>query len=521
MKIHLTAGSLQGVESNGVAAFKGIPYAEPIEGIARFTRPKRRQPWKGTHDATAYGHICPQQTATAPAWLLSKPAAAYLSGLSDMGAPQGPDCLNLNVWSSRVDPEAKQPVMVWFHGGGLSLGASSQLGSDGAALARKGVVVVSANYRLGALGFLNGEGLFDEDILIANRGFMDTALVLEWVRDHIGAFGGDPDNVTIFGHSAGGTCVGALLCSPEANGLFHRAIIMSGPVMDRPLADHQTFTRAVLDKLRIEAGDTDALAELSNDKIVGTLLQQMLFKRGRPFGSMSDVKHPAQAAHHSTFLPTPQMQAFAEGAADGIDLLVGTAADDGRVGSVALPGPKTLGMRFFNNGMFAGLFGPDKAARKAKRQAYRRLLPELNKLQIEERMQTDGLYRQDLIRIAEHHSSHAGNTYMYRYDWTSPVHGGALGAIHGLDAVFAFNNVDVEWDALGDRAEAAALADAMSDAWVAFAKTGTPRASGLPDWPEYDQSERQTMLLDRRSSVANAPDDDVRRLWASVRPDLP
>ena len=419
-ELTLTAGALRGTVQDGVHSFKGIPYAEPLEGLRRFTRPQPRAPWAGVLDATHFGQIVPQQTSTVPGWLLSPAAAAYLSGLADMGAPQGPDCLNLNVWTTTVDPGAKQPVMVWFHGGGLSLGSSSQMGSDGSALARKGVVVVSANYRLGGLGFLNGEGLFDDEVLIANRGFLDTVEALRWVREHIHAFGGDADNVTMFGHSAGGTCAGALLCAPEAKGLFRRAIIMSGPIMDRPLEDHKKFARAVLERLGVTVGDSESLAKVPNDKLIGTLMQRMLFKRGTPFGTLSEVRHPAQAAHHSIFLPRPQIQALSDGAAAGVDLLIGTARDDGRVGSVALPGPKTLGMKFFNNGMFAGLFGKTKSDRHAKREAYRRLMPDATRLRIEEQMQTDGLYRQDLIRLAELHSRQRGQTFMYQFNWESP-----------------------------------------------------------------------------------------------------
>ena len=516
-EINLSIGALRGLEHDGVHSFKGIPYAEPIEGLRRFMRPQPRRPWAGVLDATEFGQIVPQMAGTVPGWMLRKAAAAYLSGLADMGAPQGPDCLNLNVWSTDLDPQANRPVMIWFHGGGLSLGSSAQMGSDGSALARKGVVVVSANYRLGAFGFLNGEGLFDDDVLIANRGFLDNVAVLQWVQEHIHAFGGDPGNVTIFGHSAGGTCAGALLCAPAAKGLFKRAIIMSGPVMDRPLEDHQKFARAVLEKLGVTVGDSESLAKVPNEKLIGTLMQQMLFKRGKPFGTLSEIKHPAQAAHHSAFLPEPQMQALAEGAADGIDLLIGTARDDGRVGSVALPGPRTLGMKFFNNGMFSGLFGKTKGDRRAKREAYGLLMPDASKLRIEEQMQTDGLYRQDLIRMAELHSRHNDNTFMYQFNWDSPVCGGELGAIHGLDAVFAFNNLDVDWDALGESSEGQPLAEAMSDAWVAFAKTGRPSSSKLPAWPKYDETERQTMLLDRNCKVELAPDEEMRLLWADSR----
>ena len=213
-------------------------------------------------------------------------------------------------------------------------------------------------------------------------------------------------------------------------------------------------------------------------------------------------------------MPKPQLEAIRDGAANGIDLIIGTARDDGRVGSVALPGPKTLGMMFFNNGMFAGLVGKTKQERQEKRAAYRRLMPDTSKLRIEEQLQTDALYRQDLIRMSELHSEQTGKTFMYQFNWEAPVFGGVLGAIHGLDAVFAFNNLDIEWDALGDRADAQPLADAMSDAWVAFAKTGTPSSPALPVWPEYDTTQRQTMLLDRTCTVYSAPDEEIRRLWA-------
>ena len=527
-------GLIRGQSEHGIYSFKGVRYAAPIEGISRWLAPQSSAVLTGTFDATQFGPSAPQMVPSAPKWLMPMAGVAMMKMMGGMTDP-GPDCLSLNVWTSALEPSAerkepsaekgtsgeKLPVIFWIHGGGLASGGASLASMDGGNLAKRGqVVVVSVNYRLGGIGFLAGDGLFDDNICAGNRGFMDLVAALQWVQDNIEQLGGDPDNVTVVGQSAGGTGVWALLSSPTTEGLFHRAVVMSGPIVMIDIADHHKFTRDVLKEMKVPVGDVEALTQVSNDIIVGAKMQTMLYRKGEPYGQMSRVRLPAAGAYHTEFMPDDVLEALSNARSRNIDLLIGNCKHDGRVAVVPMPLPKSLAIRI-GNSMFNGLFGNTKAERKALIAEYKSALPDSDSYSVLERVQSDALYRMRSIQAAEIHSdTSSGKTYMYQFEYETKGLNGAFGAFHGFDSAFMFNNLSTLEGCLGDESgviEAQALANSITDAWAAFARTGTPASPELPEWPEFDAEQRQTMILNQHSEVVADPDSHVRKIWENRR----
>jgi carboxylesterase type B len=515
-------GRIRGQSEDGIYSFKGIRYAAPIEGINRWLAPQAPAVLTGTFDATHFGPSAPQLVPSVPEWLMPKAGVAMTRMMGGMTDP-GPECLSLNVWTTALKQaaEEKLPVIFFIHGGGLGSGGSSQTSMDGGHLAKRGkVVVVSVNYRVGGIGFLAGDGLFDDNICVGNRGFMDLVAALQWVQENIERFGGDPDNVTVVGQSAGGTCVWALLSSTTTEGLFHRAVVMSGPIVMIDIADHHKFTRDVLKEMKVPVGDVEALTNVSNDIIVSAKMQTMLYRRGEPYGEMSRIRLPAAGAYHTEFMPDDVLKAMANARLRNIDLLIGNCKHDGRVAVVPMPLPKSIAIRM-GNSMFNGLFGNTKAERKALIAEYASALPDNDSYSVLERVQSDALYRMRSIQAAEIHShASSSKTYMYQFEYETKGFDGAFGAFHGFDSAFMFNNLSPLGVCLGDEGgvrEAQALANSISDAWAAFARTGTPASSELPEWPEFNAEQRQTMILNQHSEVVNDPDSHIRRIWENRR----
>ena len=515
-------GLIQGQSQDGVYSFKGIRYAAPIEGINRWLAPQEPAVVTGTFDATHFGPSAPQLVVSPPEWLMPKAGVAMIRMMGGMTDP-GPDCLSLNVWTTALKQttEEKLPVIFWIHGGGLASGGGSIASSDGGHLAKRGnVVVVSVNYRLGGIGFLAGDGLFEDNICAGNRGFMDLVAGLKWVQENIDQFGGDPNNVTVVGQSAGGTCVWALLSSPTTEGLFQRAVVMSGPIVMIDIADHHKFTLDVLKEMKVPVGDVEALTNASNDVVVSAKMQNMLYRRGEPYGEMSRIRLPAAGAYNTEFMPEDVLKAMANARLRNIDLLIGNCKHDGRVAVVPMPLPKSIAIRI-GNSLFNGLFGDNKAERKALIAEYRSALPDSDSYTVLERVQSDGLYRMRSIQAAEIHSNtSSGRTYMYQFEYETKGFNGAFGAFHGFDAAFMFNNLSTVGVCLGNEttvAEAQVLANSITDAWATFARTGTPASSDLPEWPEFDARKRQTMILNKHSEVVSDPDSHIRKIWEHRR----
>jgi para-nitrobenzyl esterase len=493
-ELETRSGAVAGVVENGVVVLRGIPFAAAPVGSLRWEPPRREAPWSGVRDATAPGLAAPQRGGL----------ALRLLGLESLAHDE--DCLTLNVWTPGLDAR-RRPVMVWLHGGAFTSGSGALPVFDGATLARRGdVVVVTVNYRLGALGFLAHH---EEGELAANFGLQDQIAALEWVREHAERIGGDPDGVTLFGESAGAMSIGALLGAPAARGLFRRAILQSG-------AAHNVSPRAsalrVAELFRGAAGaseaDRDALRALDTEAVLAA--QQTVVD-----GAWRHVEGLAfQPSADGRVIPRAPLDAIDEGAAAGVELLVGTNLDEWRL--FALADAKLRGMD--EAGLARRLVrvppgptaDPESLAREAievYRDAREGALP-TDPASLWLALQTDRIFRVPAIRLAERQLRHA-SVYMYRFDWASPAFGGLLGSCHGLEIPFVFGTLGHErtGDLVGRGAAAERLAVEMQDAWLAFAR------SGDPGWPAYDEAKRATRRFGAESGLDFDPMGAERAFW--------
>lgn len=436
------AGTVEGRwEAGGTAVFRGVPYAAPPTGALAFAAPRPPEPWDGVRDAGAFGPTAPKVPYEGP----------YAALLSDPEIP-GEDCLTVNVWTPEPGPGARLPVMVWLHGGAHARGSSAVPVYDGSAFARDGVVLVSVNFRLGVLGY----GLFPD--APANRGLLDQIAALEWVRDNIGAFGGDPARVTVFGESAGAISVGALLAAPRAEGLFARAVLQSGAPEALPREHVRAMVRRMASLLKVPA----TAAAFEGAGLPALLAaQRAVLRRSSPvlggpaFGLVTD---PGT-------LPQDPLEAAT---ASALPLLVGWTSQEHRLwlaptGAVPLLdrlGPLTVALGRLRS-------GKDRAAVRALRAA----LPGAGPADLAGHLLTDRLLRDPLRRLAG--ARRAAPSHLYEFAWPSGVPG--LGACHALELGFVFDTLGVPESAWLAGPEAPqALADEMHAAWVRFAVTGDP-----------------------------------------------
>jgi para-nitrobenzyl esterase len=468
LEVRVRAGRLRGRLESGVAVFTGIPFAEPP---ARFAAPRPVEAWDGIRDALAYGPPPPQ------------------SGLFGMdalaGAAEG--WLTLNVWTP--DPAANLPVMVWIQGGGYLFGTSGLPEYDGGRLARDGgVVVVTFNYRVGIEGFAQIDGA------PANRGLLDQVAALEWVRDNIGAFGGDPSRVTVFGQSAGGGSVAALLAMPRAAGLFRRAIVQSmpGTFFTPELAADVTavLTASVgTDLAAVPPGELPAAA----DALLATI-----GRYADRWGLAAHRSVPVGPVVDGFTLPTDPWRALTGGAARDVDLIAGHVRNEQRLFMLI---DDTLGRVTESQAATAlELFAPDPSGAAAYRAAGG------SPSELYDRIHSDWLFRMPSLHLAE---AHTGRTHVYEVTWTAPGLGGVLGACHGLDVPLVFGNLTSGQPAmlLADNLDEASTVSAqMRRAWTAFATTGDP------GWPAYD-GERLTQVFDVDRAVVPYPEEASRQIW--------
>lgn len=457
---------------DGTHAFLGIPYAR----VVRFGPAIPQNSWSETFHADSHGPICHQM------------AGMMESAMGVALPPMAEDCLSLAV-QTPGDGRRGCPVLVWIHGGGYVNGSGSTPWYDGAALARRGAVVVTINYRLGVFGFWRGN----------NLGLGDQIEALRWVRRNVESFGGDPENVTIFGESAGGSSVVALMASPEARGLFRRVWSMSpsiGQFRSRERADQHA--RRFLELA--EVSDDDALLSMSADRLLD-VQNRLLGENSRAYDFFAPTAGGA-------YLPDDIVGAAATCDAD---LVIGTTRDENRMFGAFTPEAQSMSDERMRSMVSSILPGRDDAV-----DVYRRHRPGENDAQIVMAVQTDEGFRQRSVRVAEKRARAGTRTHMYWFTWPTPAFGGVLGSCHAIDIPFTFDNLDAPGIALftGDAPERADLARDLSAQLLSFAATGEV------DWPEFCLGRRATRVFDLVPSVIDDPEPEIRALWETSRPDL-
>jgi para-nitrobenzyl esterase len=492
-----TAGKVQGTTRNDIHVFKGIPYGAPTGGSNRFRPPTPPAPWTGVRDALQYGASSPQPVGGM--------AGLYAITGSTEREPESEDCLCLNVWTPAVNDGGKRPVMFWCHGGGFTMGSGSSGFYRGTNLARRGdVVVVTVNHRLGPLGYLYlGDILGEEYASSGNVGMLDLVMALEWVRDNIAAFGGDPGNVTIFGESGGGAKVSTLLAMPAAQGLFHRAIVQSGPglrVMSREKATEHTGK--LLKALEIAPGNSEQLSVVPVEQIFAANAQV----NSNGLRGWSPVLDGQVLPHHPFAPVAPAISAH-------VPLIIGTNKDEATLFLLTDRELATLdetGLRVRIQTM-AG----DAADRLLA--AYHHAYPQYSPADLFAAMMSDHMMRMNSITLAERKvAQRAAPVYMYLFTYETPTLDGRLKSCHALEIPFVFDNVDRTDRFTGTSPERFPLAEKMSEAWMAFARDGVPFARELPPWPAYNPEQRPTMIFDTTCRVENDPGGTLREAWSGI-----
>ncbi|HXY79485.1 MAG TPA: carboxylesterase/lipase family protein [Candidatus Bathyarchaeia archaeon] len=490
-------GKVRGVSADSVQIFKGIRYGASTEGAARFMPPQPPKSWTGVFDALQYGAMAPQNLSAAT-------GSDIRIAMGDIFGPGGvgEDCLVLNVWTPRL--RGKRPVMVWLHGGGYTGGSDGAPTYDGTNLARKrDVVVVGINHRLNVFGYLYLGGVGGEKYADSgNVGMLDCVLALEWVRDNIARFGGDPNNVTIFGESGGGGKVSVLMAMPPAKGLFHKAIVESGStlrVSTREEAD--AAARKFLAKLNIAPDRVDDLQKVPMAQMLDAL-KTMTGPNSIRLGPVVDGRS----------LPRQPFDPDAPAQSANIPMLIGTNGTE----STALLGIADASLFSLNEAdmrtkLKTYLHLTDDSLLDSLIATYEKARPNASPSDIYFAVTTDRMMRMNATTQAERKAAQgAAPAYMYIFDWRSPVLGGKLRSPHGIELAFVFDNTDKTTGMNGMGADLAPLAEKVSSAWAAFARTGNPNSPGLPHWPAYDTKSRATLIFNDECKVVNDPGRDER-----------
>jgi para-nitrobenzyl esterase len=490
-----SAGKIRGVMVQGVNIFKGVPYGGTTAGKNRFMPPTKPAAWTGTRDALAYGPTAPQG-----------------NGTGQPGSPgQSEDCLVLNIFTPALRGGRNRPVMVWLHGGGFSTGSGSQPILDGTSLAHTSdVVVVSINHRLNVLGSTYlGEAAGSDFALSGCVGMLDIVAALQWVRDNIDRFGGDPNLVTIFGQSGGGRKVATLMSMPVAKGLFHRAIIESGAVLRLTTpADAIHTTELLFGELGLKPGQVSELQAIPISRLLAA---------DAAVSSKITLREPGMTANSPMVdgkaIPSHPWDPAAPTLSAGIPLLIGYARTEETL--YDRPTPETLALDEAGLKKRAGTRVGGDPERVIE--AFRKAHPEVTPWDLWILIATDhprGTYSRELAKRKA--TQAAAPAYLYRFDWETPEGGGHMRSPHTIEIPFVFNNIKIAGPLISKMPEAYALAERVSAAWVAFARTGNPETAKLPKWPAYSAKTRDTMLFNNDSRVEQDPDKGPRLVMEQV-----
>jgi len=493
-------GKVRGYIDDGIFAFKGIPYAK----AERFMPPKAPDKWDDVKQTTIYGPQAMQ--GKAQSWRGQSDANF---GFQFCVEPMDEkECFVLNVWSQGINDGKKRPVWVWIHGGGFSAGSANQLPFfDGRALAAKGdIVVVTVNHRLNTPGFLDLRGLGGKYAESVNLGMQDLVEALQWVNDNISNFGGDPNTVTIDGQSGGGAKVATLMAMPSAAGLFHRAIVQSGSILK--LGDGELSKKHGLEfvkELGITTDEADKINDFSYEELVdASRLASQKIKASVPF-MMRPGQSPVVDGKYITqhpFDPTPPD--FSKDVA----MMIGSNLNEFGYRNRQLITPKTMEEV---KATLTDRYGAENADKYIA--AFQEAYP--NDKQPQHILTTT--VRTTALKQAEIKNAQGGApVYVYLFEWQSPLNDGSLGAAHGMELSFMFNNIALARTLTGGGKEAYALAEKISSAWINFVKTGNPNCKELPDWEAYNPETGATMVFDNECEVRNNFDQKLIDLVATL-----
>jgi para-nitrobenzyl esterase len=503
--VETTYGKVQGYELRGVQYYLGIPYGADTSGANRFMPPQKPKPWTETFPAIWWGNTAPQNMEKRYA----NPYASFRDHWNYDDVSE--DCLRINVFTPSADGR-KRPVLLWLHGGGFRNGnAIEQDGYNGENLARRGdVVFCSVNHRLGPLGFCNLAGIGGERFAASgNVGMLDIVAAMEWIRDNIASFGGDPANVTIMGQSGGGAKVCALTAMPAAKGLFHKAVVLSGA--SRQMGDKEYSEKLgayVLEEAGLEPSQIGKLQELDWKEFdaIAMKAQQRLSQEGggpaglrRGFGPVVDgeimPQHPYDPDPAPTAADIPMIinSTFHE---------ISPGAFDPKLQSITLD---EVVEKVKERAGFRSGYG-DKAREVVD--AYAKAFPDKKPVEIWALVSST---RQSTVALADVKSRQPAPVYVSWFGWEPPMFDGRMGAFHCVDICFWFANTDLMLTHTGGGARPRALSGKMAGSLVAFMKTGDPNGGGLPAWPKYTSANGETMVLNDVSEVQNDPDREARK----------
>ncbi|NOT44299.1 MAG: carboxylesterase/lipase family protein [Acidobacteria bacterium] len=507
--VETAGGRVRGVSRGGVQVFKGIPYGAPPTGARRFLPPVKAEPWTGIRDASAFGPRAPQ---------LVRPMIPELGDSLTGSGPTGEDCLHLNVWTPAAG-SGRRPVMVWLHGGGYQTGAGTASMYEGTALAgTRDVVLVTVNHRLNAFGYLYVAGLGDSRFAeSSNVGMLDIVLALEWVRDNIAAFGGDPGNVTVFGESGGAAKTYMVMAMPRAKGLFHRAIAQSTlvdmAVRGMPADDAVRNTEGLLTRLGLTRNQLDRLQSLPVETILAA--QDRVPATADDDGALIATRFYPVVDGRT--LPAHPFDPVAPAVSADVPLLVGATETEVTPYMTAdlLEPIDQAGLR---RRVRETLRVDDPTAERVIA-LYRSHRPAASNTDLAIIIATDNSVMRHSGHMTSERKAALGRApvYAYYFQWYTPVREGKLRSMHALELPFVFDHVDEATYMVGTGQDRYALADRMSAAWAAFARTGSPNHPGLPAWKPFTASERATMVFDRECRVVNDPYGEERRALAAIR----
>jgi para-nitrobenzyl esterase len=518
--VETSTGKVRGYIRNGIYTFKGIPYGAPTGGEMRFKPPVKPEPWIGTRSCMHYGHVCPQVAIhgsylvtggdNAPVddedgFLLYR---AYLQ-------PAGEDCLRINIWTPEINGSGKRPVMVWLHGGGFVVGSGHDLAAyDGESLATRGdVVVITLNHRLGVFGYLNLAELGGEPYASSGvAGMQDIVLGLEWVRENITAFGGDPDNVMIFGQSSGGGEVCALMAMPNAKGLFHKAAVQSGSSLrmgDPEKTSH--LGAAVVEELGVNPEHLETLQQFKVEQLMEAV-QSALSKLNAGvdgFTGSGGLRERIRLVPtvDGVILPRHPFDPDAPDISADVPLLVGTNLNE-FVSGVDRPDAYSLTMDQLE-ATLGRRFGEKTNTIIS---AFQKCYPDAQPFDLLSVISVSPFRQRAVDQATRKAVQDRAPAYYYLFSYHTPVLDGRPGAFHSAEIAFVFDNLEPCSNLTGGVAEADILAAQMSQAWINFARYSNPNHDNLPYWPIFESQKGQTMVFDTPCMVVDDPDREAREI---------